>query len=320
MKPAAAALAALLSSSAAPAAFAQPSPSVERREAGQLVLENVPETPADVREALRRYQNARSAGFVDWLPDGSMLIATRFGQTSQLHRVAAPGADRAQITFFDEPIAGAVAQPGSKNRFIYARDTGGDEYFQAYETGLAGPDTQITEPKTRNEGFVFSKDGSQLAWSRVTPGSGDYDIVVMRAGDVASRRIALEGTGALSPLAFSPDGTKLLLSKDISSTSAERYLLDLASGQAMEINPREEEVAYLGGKFSPDGREVLVLSDQGAEVQKLVAIDLASGKIRKVADGGAWAVEDFDISEDGRSLAYAINEEGRSRVIVRPYA
>ena len=36
-----------------------PAPPVEKREAGKLVLENMPETPAEVREGLRRYQNAR---------------------------------------------------------------------------------------------------------------------------------------------------------------------------------------------------------------------------------------------------------------------
>ena len=56
---------------------------VIRRTQGTLSLENVPETPPAVREAIRRYQNARSASFQDWLPDGSMLITTRFGSTSR---------------------------------------------------------------------------------------------------------------------------------------------------------------------------------------------------------------------------------------------
>jgi hypothetical protein len=47
------------------------------------------------------------------LSDGSILIATRFGSTQQIHRVTAPGGDRAQITFQSEPVAGAVAIPGT---------------------------------------------------------------------------------------------------------------------------------------------------------------------------------------------------------------
>jgi dipeptidyl aminopeptidase/acylaminoacyl peptidase len=309
--------AAVLAVLVAAPAFAQPAPQVVKRDAGTLVLENVPETPADVREGLRRYQNVRTAVFEDWMADGSMLISTRFGNTPQVHRVTAPGMDRTQLTFFDEPIAAAEAQPGSAARWVFSRDTGGDEYYQAYEAGLAGAETQITEPKTRNTSFVYSRGGEELAWSRVTPGSGDYDIMVMTPGDPASRRMALKGTGALEPIAFSPDGKKLLLGQDISATSTKRFLLDLQTGKAAEINPRQEEVAYSGGKFTPDGKLLLVLSDQGSDVQKLVAIDLANGKIVTVADGGRWPLEDFDLADDGRTLAYAINEDGRSKVVVR---
>src|SRR3712207_1589720 len=103
---------------AAPALAQQPAAQVARREVGNIILEDVPEIPADLRERLDRYQNARSAGFQDWLADGSMLITTRFGETAQVHRVAAPGMARTQLTFFSEPVQGADAQPGAE-RFVY---------------------------------------------------------------------------------------------------------------------------------------------------------------------------------------------------------
>ena len=78
---------------------------VQTRQVGTATLENVPPIPADVRAAVQRYQNYREAVFRDWLPDGSILITTRFGATNQVHRVAAPGAARTQLTFFDEPVA-----------------------------------------------------------------------------------------------------------------------------------------------------------------------------------------------------------------------
>ena len=48
--------------------------------------------------------NSRGATFVDWLPDGGMLIATRFGDAEQLHRVAMPLGMREQLTFYREPV------------------------------------------------------------------------------------------------------------------------------------------------------------------------------------------------------------------------
>src|SRR3990167_5953174 len=84
-----------------------------RREVGQIVYEGVPETPAALQAAIAPYYNARSAVFEDWLDDGSILIATRFGDTNQIHRVAAPGAARAQLTYFNEPISVAQVRPGT---------------------------------------------------------------------------------------------------------------------------------------------------------------------------------------------------------------
>src|SRR5829696_9022799 len=87
-------------------ALAQTGSTPSSRQLGTATLQNVPETPADVVAAVQRYQNYRAAFFEDWLSDGSMLVATRFGSTQQIHRVTAPGGDRTQITFQGEPVAG----------------------------------------------------------------------------------------------------------------------------------------------------------------------------------------------------------------------
>ncbi|MDQ0465457.1 dipeptidyl aminopeptidase/acylaminoacyl peptidase [Caulobacter ginsengisoli] len=293
---------------------------VVRRTQGSLSLENVPETPPAVREAIRRYQNARSANFQDWLPDGSMLITTRFGSTSQLHHVAGPGQERFQLTFFDEPIAGAAAQPGSDNRYLFTRDVGGGEYFQGFMAGLTGPETVVTEPNTRNQSFIFSRDGALLLWSRVTPGSGDYDIMAMAPGQPASRRVVWKGTGAVQPLAISDDKTRVLVQRDISATSGGLFLLDYASGQVKPINPSAEEIAYGGGVFAPGGQSILVLDDEGSDFKRLVQIDLATNaKTVLTPPDLKWDVETFDLSPDGRVLAYAVNEGGQSKVVVRDF-
>ena len=67
---------------------------VDRREVGALVFEGIPETPAELAERLRQYENVRSAELAGFVPGGGLFVTTRFGETSQLHRVAAPGAAR----------------------------------------------------------------------------------------------------------------------------------------------------------------------------------------------------------------------------------
>lgn len=296
-------------------AQAQPQP-VQRRESGNQILENVPETPPEVREALRRYQNARSASFQDWLPDGSMLIITRFGSTNQLHRVAAPGADRNQLTFFDEPVAGAATVPGL-DRFVFRKDTGGDEWFQLHIADRTGREATLTEPGTRNQNVAFSPDGRTMVWSRQAKGDANADILAAEPADPSSRRVVLEGQGSMAPLDVSPDGKTILLGREFSAAESKRFLLDVASGNLTEIAPSREKVAYAGGEFTANGRGVILRSDRGADSKRLVELDLASGRETVLTPDLKWDVERFDLADDGRLLAYAINEDGYSRVTVR---
>ena len=60
------------------------------QEKGNLILDNIPSVDTPLTTRLDDYLNSRGASFVDWLPDGSLLIATRFGDVDQLHRVDEP--------------------------------------------------------------------------------------------------------------------------------------------------------------------------------------------------------------------------------------
>lgn len=286
------------------------------RQSGTLIYSDIPEIPEALRTDLQRYRNARSAAFQDWMEDGSMLISTRFGETAQLHRVAAPGADRTQITFFAEPISNATTIPGT-DRFAYQRDAGGAENFQTFVAGLDGGDIAITEPNTRNGGPVFSDDGRTVFWNRVERGQSDYDILAMTVGDPASRRVVFEGTGQFSPVDVSPDGGRVLLSQYISALDSRLWILDLATGQATRLRESATPVAYYGGEFTRDGRSIITTSDEGGEALRLVEISLDDGALTPLTEASNWDVDDFDLSDDGRLLAWSINEDGYSRVAVR---
>ena len=80
-----------------------------------LVMQDVPEIPASMVANLNRYQNVRSAGFLDWTEDGNgIYVSTRFGDVSQVHQVSHAGGARQQVTFFDEPIGGFNANPAAQ--------------------------------------------------------------------------------------------------------------------------------------------------------------------------------------------------------------
>jgi dipeptidyl aminopeptidase/acylaminoacyl peptidase len=293
---------------------------VPTRQIGTARLENVPEIPEDVRAAVQRYQNYREARFQDWLPDGTMLITTRFGTTSQVHHVAAPRHARTQLTFHEEPVAEAQAVPGSQ-RFLYRRDIGGDEWFQLYVRDVAGGESiQLTEPGTRNQSAVVSKDGRLVVWSRAMRGSADYAIMTASPSDPESRRVAWQGTGSVGPTDISADGRQVLVSRNLSNRENRLLVLDLETGQTRELGWSAATPArYDEPRFARNGRSIIAVTDAGSDVRRLMEFDLESGQSRSISPESRWEVEDYDLSDDGRLLAFAYNEEGYSRVVVQDF-
>ncbi len=303
------ALALPLALSLATAAMAE-APTI--RQQGSARLENVPEVPAEVSNAVQLYQNSRAASFQDWLDDGSMLIATRFGETSQLHHLTAPGAARTQLTFGREPVASASSISGT-SQFIMRRDIGGDEWFQLYQKGLTGPAKLITQPGTRNQSAVISKDGSLMIWAQATKGSAAYNFFAVDPKSPAEPKLILKVDGAAGPADISMDGKTLLYARSISNRENQLFLLDIASGQSRQIAPNAPKSRIESARFLPSG-QIVAISDLDSDTRRLVTIDPATGAQKPLIAGLKWDVEDIALSPSGLVLAYAVNEDGYSTV------
>lgn len=59
---------------------------------------------------------------------------------------------RRQITFYDQRTSGATVRPDGSGQFLFTRDVGGDEFFQASCSIRSGPalsSSRPTRPATR---------------------------------------------------------------------------------------------------------------------------------------------------------------------------
>ena len=280
---------------------------VERIERGNLVIEGVPDIPVEVSERLRQYANMRGHGFADWADEG-VLISTRFGEVSQIHHVRTPGAARRQLTFYDEPINGADVSPAG-GAFIFAKDRGGDEFFQGFRQDLTTGDVApFTEAGTRNGSLIWSDDGAQAAWYRSTGADPDWDIMIGDPADPSSVRVAHEGEGALFPSDWSADGSKLVVQQYISIAKSRIFILDLNDGSFTEFNP-DEDVAYSGAALLGDG-DILTVTDKGDEFRNLVRFDAESGEAVSYTADIAWDVSSWAVSPDEETVAFTVNEGG----------
>lgn len=300
---------AVMALAAAPA-LAQP----ERLTEGNLVMENIPDVPAEVRERLQQYNNVRSAGFSDFAPDGGVYITTRFGETTQIHHVAQPMGMRRQMTFFDERTSGANVRPDGSGQFVFTRDIGGDEFFQGFLFDPADASvTRFTEIGTRNSSLNWNEDGSLVAWYRQSDGDPDADILIADPSDPDSRRVALEGEGLMIPADWSPDSSQILILRYYSITHADIYTLDVESGALTEILP-DLDVAYGGLTYAEDGESVYVITDWNSDFRRILEVELDGFETRQVSGDHGWDVESMDLSPDGSKLVYTINNGGNEEL------
>lgn len=280
-----------------------------------LVVEGIPPIPASLAQTVDRYTQFRSAGMLSWHPQRrEILITTRFGDVPQIHRVAAPLGSRQQMTFFPEPVFRAGYQPTKGDYFVFSKDIGGNEFSQLYRYDFASGDvTLLTDGKSRNSGGVWSNQGDRMIYNSTRRTGKDNDFYIIDPANPKSDRLLaqVEG-GGWGGMNWSPDDRQLLLMEFVSVNESYLWTLDTNTGEKKLITPKggKEKVSYQGGVFSKDGKGLYVVTDRESEFQRLAYIDLATLKHTYLTTQIPWDVEEFDLSEDGKLLAYVSNEDG----------
>ena len=277
-----------------------------------LVADGIPAVPAELADRTRPYMEFRTAGFAGWHPrDRSMLIATRFANTAQLHRVAAPMHYRQQLSFEPDPLGGSWSPAGDV--LVASKDVGGNEFFQLY-TLANGRLSLITDGRSRNNFGAWSDDGRWIGYSSTRRNGTDTDLYVVDPRDPSTNRMVaqVEG-GGWNIVDFAPDGRRAVVINYRQVTNSDLYLLDVASGRLTPIGDTARDIAYGGAEFAPDGT-LWVTSDEGSDFRRLGTIDLASGRFAPVSREPRWDVESFDVAPDGSRIAYVVNEAGIGRL------
>src|SRR5262245_49322090 len=212
------------------------------RPGDNLVTVNVPPIPAALAESVERYTHFRTAGFDSWHPTRrEMLIATRFADTNQIHRVAFPGAARTQLTFFPDSVAAARYQPTTGNYFVFSKDQGGDENFQNYRYDLAnGAVTLLTDGKSRNQLGVWSHAGDRMAYGSTRRTGNDVDFYIINPLEPQDNRLLSKNQGGgWAILDWSPDDHALLIEEMVSINQSFLWLVDTKSGEKTPLTPHE---------------------------------------------------------------------------------
>ena len=290
---------------------------VNRYQIGNLVIENIPSQSSPSIQKLGAYQNVRAATFCDWLPDDKgILIATRFGETYQLHLVEMPKGMRRQLTFFDEPVSEGFVCPDPKIPYcLFTKDSGGDEVYQIFKFNFENETYErLTDGKSRHSAIIWSNQGDKFTFSSNMRNGRDFDIYIGSLAGSETFRPIIKKNGYWYAVDWSLDDQSLLVKEYVSVQESHYYIFNIAGQSLVKINPSNQKIGYGSAQWSNNNKGLFLISDQFSDFRQLLYYDIERRKFEVLTKAIAWDIEDFDLTPDGKTIAFISNEEGFSKL------
>jgi dipeptidyl aminopeptidase/acylaminoacyl peptidase len=252
-------------------------------------------------------------------PDGErVLFVSNISGQFNLWAIDLDGGWPEQLTtFLDDTVRGvAVREDGE---ILFVADHDGDEFTQIYRIPAGGgwPEQLTDAPQVQHDvqAGAWAPDGKSFALSGNRRKPTDGEVFIWREGEDEPRYLFGEGMYAFA-VSFSPDGSKLLAIELRSNSDMSLWVVDLASGDATEATPHDEEIKFVPGPWARDGSGFYVLSDEGREFTGLAFHALATGEREWIA-APDHDVEEVSGSADGRVLAWTENVDGWAELHLR---
>ena len=280
---------------------------------------------------IERYLNVRSAMAGTFRPDGRRLaFLTDITGTYQIWAVDVPPPGQPspwpdQLTFFKERVLDVTYSPVA-DQMVFSTDVGGNERAQLFL--LSGDGQQLRQltdaPQAIHSFGGWSHDGRSIAYSSNVRDPRVFDVYVMEVGS-GEARMVYQGDGWFYAVGFSPDDARLLIGKAYNSFDQDLWLLDLASGATHLLTPHQGSARF-EAVFAPDGRRLYLASDLDRDFLTLAHLDIDAAAADSAAprlnfrDSLGWDVSSLSVAPQSNRLAYHVNADGYTRLIIESLA
>lgn len=291
---------------------------IDPRRPAAITTEEVPVVPQEIFARLNQYSNIRGANLQGWAPDGNgILVSTRFANSSQLHRVYTPGGRREQVTFFEEPVSGGFIPRAEDDSMLLSMSSGGNENYQVYLFDRNSFTTELlTDGHSRNSLGAIRDDGQQMVIASNKRNGRDTDLYLANPRKPDSMEMIFETNGEFWYAAdWSGDGKTLLLGHYVSINESYFALLDVETRQRTDLALPDGQAAAIGNlRFSPDSRSIYITTDARGEFNRLARYDIETKTYHWLTEEIDWDVSDLEVHDESGQVAFAVNEDGASRL------
>jgi dipeptidyl aminopeptidase/acylaminoacyl peptidase len=280
----------------------------------------VPPIPGSLAREVDPYRGAYGLPLAGWNPIKREIWLKGLSSVTWISSVKNPGAtpETSSIYIKSSGIYDIYLQP--QNQYLaYTRDVDGNEQFQLYLYAISGgKSTLLSDGKTRSTEPVWSNRGDKIVYSSAPTAQLGVDLRLVNPFEPTSDRLMVQSSsGYLKAYDWSPDDKQVVYCDFSANVASTLWLIDVASGNKTLLSPKGSTGdLYDNPQFSRDGKGIYVITDHDSDMRRVAYIDLASRKYTYVPSEARWDVEEFQLSPNGKLLAFLTNEDGISRLHV----
>lgn len=253
-------------------------------------------------------------------PDESkVLYSSKETGIFNAYEIDIASGEKKQLTNSTDNATFALGYFPGGDRILYSADSGGNEITHLYVRKDDGSSTDLIQDKKAKADFMgWSFDKKQMYYSSNARDKKFFDLHKMQIsespeGKISPSQVVYKNNEGQGVSAISDDGRYIALTKSISTSNGEMYLLDTQSGKQKHISQHEGDAIYDAQYFSHDGKSLIFLTNEGSEFAYLSSYDLATGEKTKVEEA-PWDIMFATLSRNGKYRVVGINNDARTEV------
>jgi dipeptidyl aminopeptidase/acylaminoacyl peptidase len=261
------------------------------------------------------YDNLSIGGGSFSADEKKLLVSSNQTGIYNVFALNVDGSGEEQLTFSEEESFFAVSYFPEDDRFLYSADKGGDENSHIYMQEPDGNVTDLTPWEGSTSQFAgWSRDFKYLYLISNKRDPRFFDAYKMDLENFEPVLI-YENTENLTPAGISNTGRYMALTRDLTTSDNEMYLLDLQTDKITHISEHEGDATYSPADFSLDDKLLYYLSNEGSEFTFLSTYNLETGEKELVYEAN-WDLYYAYFSFNAKYKVIGINEDAKTVVKV----
>ena len=257
------------------------------------------------------FENNRITGGTFSPDETKLLVSSNETGIFNLFEIDIASGEKTQLTYSNTESLFAIDYIPGTGQIIYSADHGGDENTHIFLREPNGDYRDLTPKKDEKVSFMgWAKDRESFYFSSNRRDPKFFDIYEMETSDWSSTMI-FENTEGVLLGSLAKDGGQLTIGQAITTSESRLFLLNISTGEQVEVSEQGKPGNYNSSGFSNDGKSLFYYTDAEGEFTHLARYDIASGTREKIFQTD-WDVSYSYLSENEKFRITGINEDGKN--------